>query len=78
MSWKNQRMTSERTASVLRRVMLLIGVALVLTGVIMVLSIGVSHTSTGELIAGRNDTQSLLLPLGLFAAGIVCLAWGLP
>jgi Na+/proline symporter len=69
---------SRRLVRLLRRVGLVLSVALIAVAVFMFATTTVSVPSlndTGnELINGQQNTSSLLLPLALFAAGIAGLA----
>jgi hypothetical protein len=64
--------------SKLRRWVIIIGVALLITGIVMFLGISVSSDGSREFIDGRNDTRSMLAPLAVFAAGIACVVIGQP
>ncbi|HWE64072.1 MAG TPA: hypothetical protein VHB98_20355 [Chloroflexota bacterium] len=67
-----------RLLRLLRRIGVLVSVALLVAAVILFAGIGVSEQvskhATQELLNGQANTTSVLLPLGLFLLGIVGLA----
>jgi H+/Cl- antiporter ClcA len=67
-----------RRARRLRRLGLLAAVGLIAAAVILFSGITVSSDGTHEWLNGRQDTQSLLLPLLLFLLGMIALALCLP
>ncbi len=66
-----------RRLALLRRCSVLLGSGLIVAAVILVSQISVQDTRGHELLNGQSSSQSLLLPLGLFALGGVALAFGL-
>ena len=60
-----------------RKTMVITGVAIMLYAVIVVFSTSVTDYGGNELIDGRSDTRSLLMPLALFLLGGMLLAAGI-
>jgi hypothetical protein len=69
---------NRRRANRLRRLGLLAAVGLIAAAVILFNGITVSGDGSHEWLNGRQDTQSLLLPLVLFLLGMITLALCLP
>jgi cell division protein FtsW (lipid II flippase) len=61
-----------------RKIFAIIFVLLIAVAVMLFLGTDVTSNGKQEWIGGRDDTRSLLLPLGLFVVGMIGLAVCLP
>ncbi|HEY8286605.1 MAG TPA: hypothetical protein VIJ28_19625 [Chloroflexota bacterium] len=73
-SWESSRRGRRRRRMRWRRYGTVAAVAVIAVAVYLLPGVAVTNHGAQELIGGRDDTRSLLLPLGLFILGMAGLA----
>ena len=73
-TWESSHRARRRRRLRWRQMSATVAVALIAVALYLLLSTSVTTNGAQEWIGGRDDTRDLLLPMGLFIAGMVGLA----